>query len=408
MVERYLDIIPPGIETEQDSQTQVETFNASKKIRGRTIFLLLLALGLVLLLGAHFTFQKAVVKIWPSKIEVSDETEVQVQENAVLNFASLLLPAQELKISQKLSQSFPASFVTQERKAEGIIKVYNFYSSTPLNFVAQTRFLSADGKLFRAPNKITIPGKRTKGRDTEPGVAEVRVVAAEPGESYNIGPTRFSLPGLVGTPAYTLVYGESSEPMRGGFSGQGRMILQEDLDNANNVLTSKLKQENFKALEQKFGATFVFIEDTLSHQIINSTSSSLVGEQKESFDYTVELETKILGIKREVVQALSKELLQKKSPQGYELRLETLNFSLGEKSFNPKEKKGIFLLRSSGKFYAKEDLLALKGSLAGLKKSQALFLLKNKFERSEVILSPFWLKRLPKDPTKINIELVLD
>src|SRR3989344_4675468 len=85
-----------------------------------------------------------------------------------------------------------------ERKASGTIIVYNT-STIEQRLRATTRFETPDGKIYQAPDAITIPGKKVAGGKENPGTLEVVVYAERPGKEFNIGLTDFTLPGLKGT-----------------------------------------------------------------------------------------------------------------------------------------------------------------------------------------------------------------
>jgi len=198
--EKFLDILPPhkidtrGLKITKKPRKQ-RRFSRNKK----AIFLFM---GLILIFGAGLFYlknQKIEVKIWPATQAIEAEREITLREGVLPDFASLILPAVILETEDEETQKFSASYVAQAKKAEGIIRVYNAHSTTPLSLTAQTRFLSEGGKLFRTPQRIIIPGKERRGGRWVPGQLDVRVVAAEPGENYNIGPSKFSLPGLAGT-----------------------------------------------------------------------------------------------------------------------------------------------------------------------------------------------------------------
>jgi hypothetical protein len=105
-----------------------------------------------------------------------------------------------------------------QMKASGSITVYNDYSTASVKLIANTRFQTPAGLIFRTPNAIVIPGKTT----SKPGSVNVTVIADQAGPQYNIGPTaRFTVPGLPSTSAeYAGVYAQSTGSMTGGFSGQ--------------------------------------------------------------------------------------------------------------------------------------------------------------------------------------------
>ena len=105
--------------------------------------------------------------------------------------------------------------------ASGKITVYNNYSSAPQKLIANTRFQTSDGKIYRIKGAISVPGM---------GVTEATVYADRAGEEYNIGPADFTIPGLKGGPRFEKVFAKSKSAMSGGTSGNVRIVKKEDLD----------------------------------------------------------------------------------------------------------------------------------------------------------------------------------
>jgi hypothetical protein len=97
--------------------------------------------------------------------------------------------------------STPAEPVTE------VLTVVNHVSTEPITLVANTRFETIDHLMFRAPQAITIPGKR----GTTDGTVEVTVVADQAGSQYDIGAAHLTLPGLAGNPTlYQGIYAYTS------------------------------------------------------------------------------------------------------------------------------------------------------------------------------------------------------
>lgn len=404
---KFLDISPPHkIDHEELKRVRPERSSLLFNKKNFLILLLFLIFGGVFI---WFKTQKTEIKVWPATETVKLEKEITLQEKALFNFASLLLPATVLEVEKTESQKFPSSFIPQQKKAEGIIKVYNLYSTSPLTLRAQTRFLSDSGKLFKAPEKISIPGKKLEKGKWLAGILDVKVVAVEDGEDYNIPPSKFSLPGLVGTNLYTLVYGESLEPMAGGSTSGGHQVLAGDLETAENVLVEKIKKANVDSLKQKADREErILLEDMISHQVIETSSSEKAGSAVKEFGFTAKVKTKVFSVKRETLEELAKELINSQISKNKTLWEKTLNLQWEIKESNLEEQKVVLTLKISAKVSEKIEKPALLDTLTGKPTSEALFLLKNQFERAEIKTTPFWLRRIPKDPKKIDLQFILD
>ncbi len=87
--------------------------------------------------------------------------------------------------------------------ARGTVKIINNYSrAQPL--VRTTRLLTADGKLYRIDKAVNVPAG---------GSVEVAIYADKPGPAFEIGPTKFTIPGLF-VDLQASIYAESSSSFK--------------------------------------------------------------------------------------------------------------------------------------------------------------------------------------------------
>ena len=407
--EKFLDILPPHkVETDK-----IERLRPSRPGKFFLNKKLLLGLFLVLIFGLlflHFKLQKVEIEIWPLTETIRLEKEkVFIQKDSLLSQGNFRLPAVLLELESTDSQKFPASYITQEKRAEGIIRVYNFYSTAPLTLRAQTRFLSDGGKLFRVPKKITIPGKKLEKGKWAPGILDVKVIAAEPGKDYNIPPSKFSLPGLAGTNLYTLVYGKSFEYMRGGFSGKGHQVLSQDIETAEDILLDKIKKANINNLKEKaLQEGLVFLEETISHKVLEAVSSEEVGNIVEEFEFRAKVKTEAFAFQKKQLEEIVAKMITSQLEKDKMLWPETLELDWQIEETNLEKGEILLFVNASAKISDKIDKVTLLETLSGKSIQEAIFLLKNQFERAEVKATPFWLRKIPKNPEKIEIKFILD
>lgn len=127
-------------------------------------------------------------------------------------------------------------------KASGTIRIFNDYSTEPQRLSPETRFESVDGKIFMLGDEgVVIPGKE----GDVPGELIATVYAQEPGSSYNIDVTDFSIPGYLELgleERYTSIYALSTEAFTGGSEGTEM------------TLSSNLKEQQTRDLEAKIQA----------------------------------------------------------------------------------------------------------------------------------------------------------
>lgn len=124
-------------------------------------------------------------------------------------------------------------------KAHGAVRLVNTTGAgQPL--AATTRLVSAGGVLFRTTKRVDVPAQ---------GELAVEVEADQPGPAGEIGPSRFTLPGL--RPAnQALIYGVSDQPMTGG-TVAATTVAEADREAARTALETELKAQALKGLEAR-------------------------------------------------------------------------------------------------------------------------------------------------------------
>src|SRR3989344_4590086 len=167
--------------------------------------------------GLLFFFGSTTITVTPkSRTAVLTSAPLVAKQGAAASEGELSYTMQTFDLED--SEVVAAKGTTRvESKASGSIVVENAYSATPLTFVKNTRFESPQGLIYHALSDVVVPGKK----GSTPGTVSITVVAAEPGEKYNIGPTaKFTLPGLKTNAAmYAAVSAKSGAAMSGGAAG---------------------------------------------------------------------------------------------------------------------------------------------------------------------------------------------
>ncbi len=203
----------------------------NKKKKTRKIFLYFI---LILLIGAFFVFtfifDKSIITINPKYKDVDiNSTFLIFKEDLILDISSTTLSKTILKSEPK----------EVNEKASGEITIYNNYSENPQTLIKNTRFQTADGKVFRIGDSIKVPGKN----GNTPGTIKVKVSADTYGADYNIGPTDFTIPGFKNSERYDKFYAKSESNMTGGASGRVQIVAESDINNANLELKPKVEAE---------------------------------------------------------------------------------------------------------------------------------------------------------------------
>lgn len=417
---KTFDIIPPE-RIEEKSLPKIEF--GEKEPREKEVFrpkirktpLKIISLVIILILGgiiSYFIFQRAEIIVWPKTQQVNFQEKVTVDLNAKQSdFSTNTVPGVILEEEQRTSQDFSSSGKTlKEKKAEGIIQVYNAYSTSSQVLVATTRFVSADGKLFRSIERATIPGGHYDKGKLVPGVFDVKVQADQPGQDYNIEPSTFSIPGFAGTPRYTAFYGKSFEPMKGGFKGEAAQVTQGDLEEAEKALKEKLLESAKISLKNKVSEQVVVLEEASEKEFSSLVLSAKAGEEKNSFVGEGQLSFKALTFKKSDLENFVIEYIISQISKDQKLDLNSLKISYSPEIVKLNEGKMILALDFSAKIYF--DILdkGLKDDLAGKELPEAKELLSKdpRISKSEISLWPFWMGKIPSSIKKIKIEQRID
>ncbi len=236
----------------------------------------LAAILILVLCGlALFMLRKTTVTITPrSHTVVFDQTSqftAYPESSAASNTVMYTLTTTSLQASQTVSAQGTQDV---ETKAQGTAIVYNDYSSSPVKLIANTRFETPDGLIFRIPQAVTVPGKT----GSTPGHVSVTLYADQPGQQYNIpAVSRFTVPGLQSTPAmYSNIYAQSTASTTGGFSGQQAAVDPTTLTNTVASLRSQLAQEAQAAGTAQNGTTSIVLPSLIkiSYQDLPQTPAS--------------------------------------------------------------------------------------------------------------------------------------
>ena len=334
------------------------------------------------------------------KIEVSDQF-------SDIDWKFKRIPGQLFSIEKKLEESFQA---TGERdvvqKAKGKITVYNEYGTTSQVLIATTRFESPSGFTFRTLKTITIPGMTVKNGEKIPGKIDVEVIADKAGENYNIIPGRFTITafkekGDIGK--FEKYYGISSEQMRGGIIGKAKVVTSEDYINATKQVSNKLISTTEKELEtQSVGLkTLNSSKPTLKELI----SSAQPDEATDSFSISQTAESETVGLKESDLNELIVQYVD--HTNNLTVLSEKLKLEFKDINFNKETKILEFTVVIKGPAYSKVDREKIISDLANKNEEEIKDYIKNVegIASAKVILSPFWVKRVPRNKEKIMFNL---
>jgi len=316
------------------------------------------------------------------------------------------IPLQEIKVVKSNSQEFLATGEKQlNEKAEGIITVYNEFSSSQQSLVATTRFESPDGKTFRIMKNVVIPGAKVEEGKIIPSSIDVNVVADQPGSAYNIEPTNFTIPGFKGGPKFASFYGRSSEPMSGGSTEKVKVVLADDLEQAEKILVDGLRGEIEEALKDQIPSDVKILEGGIKEELAGVNSSAEKDDQADKFNLSIDMVARVMLYKEEDLKNLIDLNLIAEVPENKRPLSDTQKIEWGEPVIDWDKGEASFSLEIEENLAWKIDTEKLKEDLVGKKEIDVRKYLANQpeIEKTKVTFWPFWVNKIPKQEKKIKI-----
>lgn len=291
-------------------------------------------------------------------------------------------------------------------KAHGKVLVFNAYSTHSQTFVSKTRFVSPDGKVFRTPKAITVPGGKMVGGKLEPGSVEGDVIADAAGPQYNIDPTQFTLPGLQGTALAEKFYAISQEKFVGGAEGKSKIVKAEDITKGKEEV-SRLAFESLRSdISQSIPENVRFLPQASQIRVIKIDSTAKAGDGAEKFKVTIDAQITALIFDELAI----KDVRVKRSPAPPGNEFVKPVFDVSYEILKSDFDAGALTLRVNGsKNIGKGlDILALKQALKGKNAEEVkrTLLTLEGVEEAKISFWPFWARRIPRHVDRIQVHLI--
>ncbi|MDP2692566.1 MAG: hypothetical protein Q8O88_02915 [bacterium] len=260
------------------------------------LFITIILSGVIMFMSSKRT--TIIIETRASPVDISDSILVGDTDK----FGSLKGVVTSVDVN--LNKSFvPTESEKHDAEATGTVTLYNDSElSQPL--IPTTRLLTSDGILFRLKDRVVIPAK---------GTIEADVYADEEGESGDIGPAEFTIPGL-SEAKQKEIYAVSESPMTGGVRSVG-ILGASDMEKAEEAIVLALEQEGTKLLQKENpGLKGVF-------KLINSEFNSNKDVGDEVFEFTLTGKAKVLGVfyKEADLQDIAEKALSRKAVDDTEI-----------------------------------------------------------------------------------------
>lgn len=366
------------------------------KIIGITVAMAVLA-GIVVFAWSGSAQVTVIPRSTPLAFNISLSASDSVSQ---VDNANLKIPGQVFNIQKSVKQDFTATGQQDvAQKARGTLTVIN-KTSAPQQLIATTRFESADRRIYRSVVGIVVPA----AKGATPGSATVAVVADKIGPEYNVPAGQFTIPAFSekgDTNKFQNIYGQTNAGMHGGTSGKATVVSQADFDQAKTALNQQLQNTIQNELQSQINGLKVITDPQLTST--TPSSSAGPGDAATSFSMDMTGTLKTVGFRESDVTDIIKQYVLTK----YNLNVlpEKLSISYTSPQFDTATNTLRFSVAVSGPGYANVDVKGLVTNLTGKNEAQIKAYLQGVSEISSanVILSPFWIRTIPTDPTKVYI-----
>jgi len=354
------------------------------------------------------SISKARIMVFPYKNIFSINVPVIISDKITeIDEVYGIIPGESVQIEKVVSKNFSSTGEKDVfQKAKGKIIIYNNFSVLPQALVATTRFQTPEGLVFRIIKTITVPGTVKEGGKLKPGEVEVEAVADRAGEEYNIEPSEFKIPGFLGTPKYQGFYAESSEKFLGGFVGKTNVATKEDIKRAESLVREEAINEVRKELVLL--SNFKVLNETLDIEVEKTLDSNKTGDLGNEFKIGNRAKLKTIVFKEEdVVKFISRYVT---NSQNLKVVEKGLKVDYKEIQFDKEDNELSLKLVSSVQTVKNIDNGKIISEIISRKSSEAEAYLRDlkEIESAQIFLSPFWVRSIPKNKDRVEIQVVIE
>lgn len=395
-----------GIKTSKQSDIKENSYNyeyedeikrPSKKLFYGMVIIAIFILGFAI----SSIFKQAVITITPHSQVVALDSSFTARKDSV----GATLGFQIVSVNKELSKEVAAGGKENVSiKAKGTITVFNTTTEAQ-RLIATTRFETPEGLIYRIPNPITVPARTIKDGKNIPGSVDTIVEADRAGESYNIDLKDFTVPGFKGGPKYEQIYARSKTEITGGFIGERKVVVEEDLIEASVILEEELKLALSSEIEEQIPSNFVMYKNGINYTFSTPTQSSGSGD---TAIITKKATASAFIFDR---ASITREILEVTSPniedQNIKIsNLDELNFTFSGNIFDIENIGNLtFKLEGQPQLVWIFDQNLLTSEITGLSKSNVKQAISRypSIKEATIEIKPFWFTSVPKNEDKVKI-----
>jgi hypothetical protein len=357
---------------------------------------------IVLLAGAYYLSLRlaiATVRIEPrtATVAIDGEYEAGLAPNSGIEFSVM-------KLTDSLDKPITAaSFKKSQSKAAGTVNIINNFSQASQRLLAGTRFVTANGSLYRLVAAVTVPGQTKSAGKLTPGSISAKITADAIGPQYNSSDLKLTIVGFKGSPKEDKF--EVTGSATGGTDGLLPVIKDSDKQAVIKAAETELKEKLIRRARLEIPKDHFFFSDGIGFEVSDQT---LAAASSTLIRVSVQLSA-ILFERKNLSRYLAARSFSDEPTEMISLEdPDALKFKLsGEDKISALPKKISFNLSGQAKFVWPIDSPALSAKLAGLSfgRRDEVFRAFPNVYRAEASIRPPWIRVFPAEQNKISIIL---
>ncbi len=360
---------------------------------------------LALALAIYFT--TASVEVVPKSEVVSVDATFTAKKNPLFGELGYSLMTLNKEAEESVSGTAGKKI---EKRAIGNIILYNNFNSYSRKFLADTRLIAGNGKIYKLQSTVTIPGRTKVNGKFVPGSVQARVYAEKPGAEYNLllkdllGD--FKVVAFAGDPQYETFYGRQKTDIAGGIISTAFTVSDSVAQSTRAKLRVKLKEQvTREALAQK-PADFVLYHDDLSFvfeslpSVSKATSTVLIIERITFNGLLFKKELLANNIAGSVSKTLKDIVVGAQSLDGFVFGLKNKKETVSSST-----NQFLFTLKGTTTLVAKIYPEKIQKDLMGKRTNefQSVITAHKEIQEGNLQMHPFWSFAFPNVPEKITV-----
>jgi hypothetical protein len=386
------------------------------KVPDFTKFRKLLFLGIFALIGVGAFLYWAIVFAPAADIIITASTENESASMTVKLGTETDIEKNTIKIiSKEIKKDLSVNFEATGQKntgnrASGIITVENCDNNRSFTINSGTIFTTNSGLTYASDSSALVPGfsgsaSQCRADGTGAGTVDIAVTATDPGENFNVNSTNYKISGISGD---VYAYGDK---MTGGTTEMSAVVTKSDVEKATEALkalsTDSVKQQLIKEFEEDE----LVLSDSYAVSYGEFISTPAIDEQvtdtsvlttSTTFVMTAIPETEVEVYLNNVFD----EKINKETEKVYDNGIKEVKIS----GYLSNEEGVTVRITASGEIGPNLDeniiIELVKGKKFG--EAQSLMLNVPGVSDFEINFSYFWVKTIPKDVEKIDVQFIID